>query len=104
MKRIRSLFMITSFISKVNLKSLGFLFVIGIFTSCEKNVTVEVPVVESQVVVEGYIENGKNPYVILSNSLPFFGSVNTLNLLQYTIKGATVTVDDGTTLDTLKDI
>lgn len=73
------------------------------FSSCEKNITVEIPKAEPQIVVEGYIETGKNPYVILSNTLPFFGSVSTLNLLQNTIKGATVTVDNGTTIDTLKD-
>ena len=76
---------------------------ISIFTACEKNVTVDIPMVESAIVVEGYIEAGKNPYVILSNTLPFFGTVNTLNLEQYTIKGATVTITNGSRVDTLKD-
>ncbi len=91
-------------------KSIGGIILIGrigvisvILSSCEKNVTVDIPKAESEIVVEGYVEKGKNPYVILSNTLPFFGSVNTLNLLQYTIKGATVTVDNGTAVDTLKD-
>lgn len=74
-----------------------------LFSSCEKNVTVDIPQVESKVVVEGYVETGKNPVVVLSNTLPFFGSISTNNLLQYTIKGATVTVDNGTIVDTLRD-
>ena len=88
-------------------KTIGILlFVTGVILlpSCEKNITVDIPVAESGIVVEGYIENGKNPYVILSNTLPFFGSVNTLNLLQYTIKGAIVTVYNGSSVDTLKDL
>jgi len=72
--------------------------------SCEKDVTVEIPRVESKVVVEGYIETGKNPFVILSNSLPFFGSIYTTDLIDNTIKGATVTVSDGSITDTLRDI
>ena len=76
---------------------------IFLFPSCEKNITVDIPVVSTQIVVEGYVEAGKNPGVLLSNTLPFFGSVNTLNLQQYTIKGAIVTVDNGTMVDTLRD-
>jgi hypothetical protein len=77
-----------------------------IFQSCEKNITVEVPHAESEVVVEGYIETGKAPFVILSNSLPFFGTISTsvLDNLQYTITGATVTVDNGTVIDTLEQL
>ncbi len=73
--------------------------------SCQKNISVEIPHAESEVVVEGYIEAGKYPVVILSNTLPFFGTISTstLDLAQYTIKGATVTVSNGTSIDTLKD-
>lgn len=86
------------------IRAILFLIGVTILPSCEKNVTVDIPVVESGIVVEGYVETGKNPYVILSNTLPFFGSVSTLNLLQYTIKGAIVTVDNGSRVDTLKDL
>ena len=88
-------------------KAIGVILIVTgvtILPSCEKNITVDIPVVESGIVVEGYVENGKSPYVILSNTLPFFGSVSTLNLLQYTIKGAIVTVDNGSSVDTLKDL
>jgi hypothetical protein len=79
--------------------------IIFCFTSCEKNISVEVPHAESEIVVEGYIETGEHPSVILSNSLPFFGTISTniLDLLQYTIKGATVTINNGSVTDTLKD-
>lgn len=74
--------------------------------SCEKNVTVEVPKADTQIVVEGYIETGTYPYVILSKTLPFFGSINTstTSLLENTITGALVTINNGTMIDTLNQL
>lgn len=84
--------------------SSSFLFIcLLILPACEKNITVNIPTVGSEIVVEGYVETGKNPYLVLSNTLPFFGSVNTLNLFQYTIKDAIVTVNNGSQTDTLRD-
>ena len=76
--------------------------VIALLTGCEKNVTVAVPNGDEEVVVEGYIETGKNPQVLLSRTLPFFGEVNTSNVLQNLIPGATVIVNNGTVSDTLQ--
>lgn len=76
--------------------------VIGILlTGCEKNVTVKLPEVEQLLVVEGYVETGQAPYLFLSRSLDFFGSVNINTVLENTVSGATVIVDDGITTDTL---
>ncbi len=79
----------------------AFFALIALLTGCEKNVTVAVPNGDEEVVVEGYIETGKNPQVILSRTLPFFGEVNTSNVLQNLIPGATVIVNNGTVNDTL---
>ena len=73
---------------------------IGI-VSCEKNVTVEIPQQEEAIVVEGYIETGEFPYVILSKTLPFFGQINTSDVFQNLISVATVFIDNGTQIDTL---
>jgi len=75
-----------------------------LLNSCEKNITVEVPSAETEIVVEGYIEAGQNPYVLLSNSLPFFGTISTnfLDQLESTIQGATVTINNGSVTDTLQ--
>ncbi|MCX6291888.1 MAG: DUF4249 domain-containing protein [Bacteroidetes bacterium] len=74
-----------------------------IFSSCEKDVTVDIPQSDSKVVVEGYIETGQYPVVRLSYTLPFFGTISTLNFLQNGISGAVVTVSDGTSTDTLQE-
>jgi len=93
------------FISKVkdSVKFSGLL-VILFMTSCEKNVSVEVPGAEPLIVVEGYIETGENPFLVLSRTLPFFGTINTSTVFQQTIQGAIVTIDDGTMTDTLDQI
>jgi hypothetical protein len=72
--------------------------------SCEKNVTVDIPQAESKLVVEGYVENGKFPYVILSKTLPFFGSVNTENVTQNTVQNAVITISNGITTVTLTQL
>ncbi|MFM7055176.1 MAG: DUF4249 domain-containing protein [Bacteroidota bacterium] len=72
-----------------------------IFTACEKDITVDLPDAEEQIVVEGYITPGAPPIVFISRTAPFFAPVDSLTLLQYTIKDAVVTVSDGSQTDTL---
>ncbi len=86
------------------INSLIVLLILVILQSCEKNVTVEIPESEPLIVVEGYIENGKNPLLVLSRTLPFFGSINTSTVFQQTIQGARVIVSDGMITDTLDQI
>lgn len=71
------------------------------FTACEKDITVDLPEPEEQIVVEGYITPGAPPIVFISRTAPFFAPVDSLALLQYTIKDALVTVSDGSQTDTL---
>lgn len=73
-------------------------------SSCEKNITVDLPPSASQVVVEGYVEIGTPPYVYLSYSTDYFAPVDSAALLNYTIKGATVTISDGIVTDTLQEL
>ena len=74
------------------------------FYSCEKNVTVEIPESEEALVIEGYIETGTPPIVLLTRSLPFFGQINVNAILQNSVLGATVIIDNGTIVDTLDQI
>ena len=88
---------------KINKLIILIIFSIG-FISCEKNVTVNIPESTSKIVVEGYVETGSAPIVLLTKSLPFFGEINVNNILQYSILGATVIVDNGIIIDTLTQI
>ncbi|REJ83613.1 MAG: DUF4249 domain-containing protein [Bacteroidetes bacterium] len=81
---------------------MAFILIIIGFSACEKNVTVEIPESEPKIVVEGYVIAGEKPYVILSRTLPFFGTVNINSVVNQTITGALVTVSDGIITDTLE--
>lgn len=69
-------------------------------SSCEKNIDLDLPPIDQKVVVEGYVENGLPPYVILSKTEPYFDPIgqNTLNNLP--VRGASVFISDG--VDTIK--
>ncbi len=71
-------------ITKHHLKQLIFIVFIGftaaILSSCEKEITGDLPQPEEQIVIEGSIENGSPPLVFLSRNFAFFGQ---LSLAQY---------------------
>src|SRR4051812_45119264 len=66
--------------------------------SCTKTIDVTIPDSAQQVVVEGTIENGVPPVVILTKSQKFFGTIDLNNLGNYFVHGAQVKVtgSDGT--------
>jgi hypothetical protein len=63
--------------------------------SCTKDITVELPTPEDQVVVEGYIQNGTPPYVLLTRNAAFFGGIDVNNLGAYFVHDAVIKVNDG---------
>ncbi len=73
-----------------------FLLAVGLlYTSCEKEVNIDFPEGEPVVVVEGYVENGQIPYVVLTNTVPFLGKLSPDEFEKYFISGADVTITDG---------
>lgn len=90
----------TNYKSLFSILGLGLISTI-FFTSCEKNITVDLPESPSQVVVEGYVEIGQAPYVYLSYSNNYFAPLDSAALANFTIKGAVVTISDGFITDTL---
>jgi len=81
-----------------------YLFIIIILSlwACEKDITVDLPRPDNNVVVEGYIENGQVPYVILTQNSPYFETVDINSLQNMIVSNALVTVSDGQSIDTLK--
>jgi len=69
--------------------------------SCEKNITVSLPASKQQYVVEGYIEEGSHPYIILTKSSGFFSTIDSASLIGLVVDSAIVTVSDGSFTDTL---
>jgi hypothetical protein len=54
-----------------------------------------VPNPKDAFVVEGHIENGVPPYVLLTRNAAFYGNLNLSNLASYFVSGASVTVISG---------
>lgn len=73
-------------------------------SSCRKDVNVKLPEYKQKLVVEGGIETGGTPYVLLSTSVPYFGDFDYSTPEKAFVKGAFVTLSDGITIDTLKEL
>jgi hypothetical protein len=66
------------------------------FTSgCEKELELRLPEVPSELVVEGWIENGKSAEVILSHTAPYFTAVDSNSLRTFAETHAKVTLISG---------
>lgn len=73
-----------------------------LFASCEKDIEIKVPETEKKLVVEGHVEQGELPYVILTKTASFFQATDSLSLVNSLVLNATVVVNDGFSSDTLK--
>jgi len=69
---------------------------------CEKDITVNLPRPANKFVVEGFIEQGEPPYVVLTRNSAYFDPIDSTSLFRMIIPDATVTVTDGLITDTLK--
>ena len=72
--------------------------------SCEKEVQVDLPETDAKLVVEGTIEQGQPPIVILTRTQSFFAPTDLNSIANIFVTGAQITVNDGTTTVTLQEI
>lgn len=74
-------------------------------SSCERDITIDLPIDEQMIVVEGCIEAGEAPRVLLSRNRGFFEPFPT-DLLDFVekfiVQDAVVTISDGTQTETLQ--
>lgn len=78
--------------------------IIILFASCTKEVKIDIPGYQEQLVVDGRIETGQPPIVLLSRSNDIYSPTNLDAYLNGFVSGATVTVSDGTTTVVLDEI
>ncbi len=71
---------------------LGFMLSMAMFFSCTKEIQIEYLKTEKQLVVEGYIEQGKYPIVFLTKSSPYFEKIDSANIAELIASFAKVTV------------
>lgn len=80
-----------------------FLSSIFFFTSCTRDIPISVPSVPAQFVVEGHIQTGSPPYVILTRSSDFFSTFYLDSINELFVHDAIVKVSDGTDTIQLKE-
>ncbi len=79
-----------------SLRLYGLLVCLALFASCNKVIDLDLPPVEEAIVVEGFIENGVPPYVLLTRNSSFFGGVDLNDLGKYFVNGAYIRVANAT--------
>lgn len=79
---------------------------VGLLTlfSCRKEVSVDLPDYEPKLVVEGTIETGAPPVVILTQSVPYFSPISAETFSELFVRGAEVTVSNGSSSVVLDEI
>lgn len=79
----------------------SFVILAAIFSSCEKNITVDLPTAPVKIVVQGSIEAGQPPIVILSYSQGYFDPADYQALASSYVHDALVRVSNGVDTVTL---
>jgi len=72
--------------------------------SCSKEVKIDIPGFDEQIVIDGSIETGRPAIIFLSNSKDIYAPTDINSYLSGFISGATVIVSNGTITDTLTEI
>lgn len=87
------------------MKNIIFIFsLIVVATSCTKEVKIDIPGYKEQLVIDGRIETGQPPLVLISRSKDIYAPTNLDAYLNGFVSGATVTVSDGTNTVELEEI
>lgn len=77
--------------------------ILGFFWGCEKDITLDLDFPPEKLVVEGHIEPGYPPYVILTHNLPYFELTDINDLEKLFVHGADITISDGIGIYTLTE-
>jgi hypothetical protein len=72
-----------------------------LLAACEKEITVDLPRTDPRIVIEGTIETGAPPIVLLSRTQNFFDPTSVASIAAAFVSDADVTIFDGTTTHVL---
>jgi hypothetical protein len=72
-------------------------------TSCEKNIDFATQKKDPNLVVEGIIEDGNAPQIVLTKTLDYFSNITPQIALNSFVHNAVVTINNGTTTHQLKE-
>lgn len=85
------------------MKYLGCLIIFTFFTACEKAINIQPLSQKPLLVVDGTIEEGEPPFIVLSTSLNYFSEIDPEVLMASNVKDAKVTLSDGVSNIQLKE-
>lgn len=85
-------------------KPLIVLGITALLVSCTKEIDVDLPTTDPKLVVEGTIEPGQPPIVILTRTQSYFASTDLSSIAGSYVSGATITVTDGGNTVTLDEL
>ncbi|MFN3918072.1 MAG: DUF4249 family protein [Flavobacteriales bacterium] len=71
------------------------LLILLVFTGCQKEITVDLPTGPQEIVVEGRIEQGLPPIIILTKTAGYFDPIDINSLQDMFVRNAIITVSDG---------
>ncbi len=74
---------------------------VTLFSACTEEINVKLPNSDKKIVIEGSIENGKFPQVIITRTIPLFSSVAGTTVTEFYVLDAKVYVSNGIITDTL---
>jgi hypothetical protein len=80
------------------------LFVFLLIVGCQKDVKMDIPGYEEKLVVDGRIETGLPPFILLTTNRNIFEENSLDSLFGSYISDAVITISDGTNFDTLQTI
>jgi hypothetical protein len=72
-----------------------FFFLFPSLSGCEKEVNIKLDTGAQKIVVDGFIENGQPPFVVLTKSIGYFSTIDLSTLENSFVHSAKVTVSDG---------
>lgn len=85
------------------MKYIWLIFLLLLFTACEKSINLTPASQKALLVVDGTIENDKAPFIVLSTSLNYFSKINADVLAASIVSGAKVSISDGSVVTLLKE-
>jgi hypothetical protein len=85
------------------MKTLAGLFLLLLLVSCERAIDPKLESQPSKLVVDGQIEEGQAPVIVLARSIGYFSNIDSTQLINTFVRGAAVTVSDGIKTHQLKE-
>lgn len=85
-------------------KLIPFFAFVLVITSCQKEITVDLPITDPKLVVEGTIENGQRPLIILTVTQSYFAPTDINSIAAMFVRDAVITINDGTSTYQLLEI